>query len=174
MHIWNRKEWRQFGDETAKCVENNINTTDSWGNNWQNFIKFGLLLPHTTPAKIKNVSYKYLAVFVKKLCKVSIFPKCTLYMKLPLSWLLVLELISLKQLSNVIEYDQTIWVYCWSTVYYAFQTLSQLWITRHVSRHDIFVCKLLSSDFSFNLWITSHLYKYSILHLCISQTKGKF
>ena len=85
MHIWNRKTllWKQFRDETAKCVENNINTTDSWRNNWQNFIKFGLLFPHTTLVKIKNVSYKYLAVFAKKLCKVSIFPKCTLYVKLP-------------------------------------------------------------------------------------------
>ena len=53
-------------DETAKCVENNINTTDSCRNNRQNFIKFGLLFPHTTLVKIKNVSYKYLAVFAKK------------------------------------------------------------------------------------------------------------
>ena len=41
------------------------------------------MFPHTTLAKIKNVSYKYLAVFAKKLCKISIFPKCTLYVKLP-------------------------------------------------------------------------------------------
>ena len=85
IQVWNKKTllWRQFRDETAKCVENDINTTDSWRNNWQIFIKFGLLFPHTTLVKIKNVSYKYQAVFAKKLCEVSIFPKCTLYVKLP-------------------------------------------------------------------------------------------
>ena len=83
MHTWNRKTllWRQFLDETAKCVENNINTTDSRRNNWQNFIKFGLLFPHTTLAKIKNVSYKYLAVFAKKNCV-----KFQFFLNAPFMW----------------------------------------------------------------------------------------